>query len=69
MTAPPTAKRCGRRRNHARHPWVEDPTSTDDYTCDGRVSPRSSLQLLVQTPTLREVRGAGVVYAEGALSA
>lgn len=67
--ARPEPRRCGRTRRHNRHPWVEQPDSHVDFDCDGRVGSRSSLQLLVQTPRLREIRGAGVVIAEGAISA
>lgn len=65
----PIAKRCGRTRRHNRHPWVEHPDSDIDFHCDGRVGPRNPAQLLIQTPTLRGIRGAGVVIAEGAISA
>lgn len=68
-TTNPQAKRCGRTRRHAPHTWVDHPKATNDWDCDGRVGSRSSLQLVVQTPRLREIRGAGVLIAEGAISA
>lgn len=65
----PEPKRCGRTRRHPVHTWVLTPDSTEDFSCDGRVGSRSSLQLVVQTPRLREIRGAGAVIAERAISA
>jgi hypothetical protein len=61
-----TPGRCGRTRRHNEHTWVRRPNDPEQWRCDGKPSPRSALQLVVDQPALLDIAGsAGVVIAEG----
>lgn len=62
-------RRCGRRSTHRAHTWITAPDADIDFRCDGKSGARPAVQLVVEHPALRSVRGAGVVLAEAAVSA
>lgn len=44
-------KRCGRPAGHPAHTWVPDPTSDEDFACDGEYDARHRAGVPVKTRT------------------
>jgi hypothetical protein len=61
--ARPRQGRCGRRRAHPRHTWVESPQSPEDLICDGKAQPRHLPELFHDHPLLAEVGVGGFRHA------